>query len=297
MHNIALNGNYILWGDDMNNRILLKRYYKNRLYKNRTVFARALDFIVLRLIIFAALYLWFKSNGTPSGLSVALSVIVTLMCCVAIELIKSIRLDRFIKKERVRLKREHALQTLLVLDRGEFSRIARFCFERTEGEGLLFAVQKAAPLDPDDVLRAYRMAKQKQAEAIHVFYATSATDSAVRMAGRFSDVDISLHGPDDILEYADELGLYLDAETLEASLIDGIVEEKRNRRKKKMVVFTSARARNYLLIALGLIALSFTTRFALYYRLMAGICITFAGLSWWTDHALALKGDENAPAG
>lgn len=94
-------------------------------------------------------------------------------------------------------------------------------------------MQKAAPLDPDDVLRAYRMAKQKQAEAIHVFYATSATDSAVRMAGRFSDVDISLHGPDDILEYADELGLYVDAETLEASLIDGIVEEKRNRRKKK----------------------------------------------------------------
>lgn len=297
MYNIALNGNYILWGDDMNNRILLKRYYKNRLYKNRTAFARALDFIVLRLIIFAALYLWFKSKNTPSGLSVTLSIIATLMCSVAIELIKSMRLDRFIKKERIRLKREHALQTLLILDRGEFARIARFCFERTEGQGLLFAVQKAAPLDPDDVLRAYRMAKQKHADAIHVFSATNANDSAVKMAGRFNDVDVNIHGPDNILEYADELGLYVDVETLEAALIDGMIEEKRNRRRRKMVVFTSARARNYLLIALGLIALSFTTRFALYYRLMAGICVIFAGLSWWTDHALALKGDENAPAG
>ncbi len=281
----------------MNDRILLKRYYKNRLYKNRTVFARALDFIVLRLIIFTALYLWFKSNNTPSGLAVTLSIIATLMCSIAIELIKSMRLDRFIKKKRIRLKREHALETLLISDRGEFARIARFCFERTQGEGLLFAVQKAAPLDPDDVLRAYRMAKQKHADAIHVFSATSANDSAVKMAARFNDVDVNLHGPDDILEYADELGLYVDVETLEAALIDGMIEEKRNRRRKKMVVFTSARARNYLLIALGLIALSFTTRFALYYRLMAGICITFAGLSWWTDHALALKGDENAPAG
>ncbi len=281
----------------MNNRILLKRYYKNRLYKNRTAFARALDFIVLRLIIFAALYLWFKSKNTPSGLSVTLSIIATLMCSVAIELIKSMRLDRFIKKERIRLKREHALQTLLILDRGEFARIARFCFERTEGQGLLFAVQKAAPLDPDDVLRAYRMAKQKHADAIHVFSATNANDSAVKMAGRFNDVDVNIHGPDNILEYADELGLYVDVETLEAALIDGMIEEKRNRRRRKMVVFTSARARNYLLIALGLIALSFTTRFALYYRLMAGICVIFAGLSWWTDHALALKGDENAPAG
>jgi hypothetical protein len=40
----------------------LNAYYKRRFYRGRTAFARAADFIALRIILLIACYLWFSFN-------------------------------------------------------------------------------------------------------------------------------------------------------------------------------------------------------------------------------------------
>ena len=122
----------------MKERLEKRSFYKKRMYGKRTMIARGADFITLRIVIAFAAFFCFKTL-MPTVASAVLAVVAVLMFSTASELIKSVRLDRFIASERDRMVREHIKQIILYLENDSFCRLAGRC---VDDDGCVTALQK-----------------------------------------------------------------------------------------------------------------------------------------------------------
>ena len=104
---------------DMENR-QLRQYYRQTLYGNRSILARSIDFIALRLVIFAVLYVFTLMQTAHVLLSAILAAVGMLMATCAIALWKSIRLDKYIEQKRMELSREYLFEKIVLLPRRRF---------------------------------------------------------------------------------------------------------------------------------------------------------------------------------
>ena len=138
------------------------RCYKRRLYGGRTAFARVVDFVMLRLVALAVLLLWFYTRIDNAVLIWLLSIVALMMLSVAIELIGSIRLERFIRKERDRMRTQAFAEKLLMLPAGGFH--ALMCeYIRThagdfDADAPVFPVRRREKLDEDMLVLLCRRA-------------------------------------------------------------------------------------------------------------------------------------------
>ncbi len=176
----------------MKERKIILSYYKRRLYKGRTALARIVDFIALRLVMLCAAYLWFSSAVESTLMAIVLSATATLTASVAAELIKSIRIERFIQKERKALAAKLFRERLVQLSREEFMELVRgYVVDHKDDfdpDCLVCTAQSAAPVSEDDVLRACRSAKARDTGKVVLFTSSSVSSILpVRPAGRDDD--------------------------------------------------------------------------------------------------------------
>lgn len=275
------------------NRIL--RYYKKRMYHGRSLAARILDLISLRLILFAACYLWFLSTVRDQAVSVILSITAVLMFSVIMALIHSLRLDRFIEKERKRLVGENLREQLALMPRQEFARLARQAAQALpdytnpggkpcyRGEPcLVYAMQQLTPPTLDDMLSVYRAARRKQVSEVLLYTAVPAGADAEAFLRRLSEVSIHPQSPEILVELSrTEQNEMCADELITKKLSDAAAEKKRKRAQP----FAKGQTRRYLICAAILLAISFLTRYTLYYRLLAGVSLALAGMSFFVNRS------------
>lgn len=269
-------------------------YYKQRMYHGRSALARAFDFFTLRLVFLLSCYLWFLSLVHNQLLAGMLSAIAVLMFSVVMSLINSIRLDRFIEKERARLNDENLREQLALMPREEFMGLAWRAAEkrsdietvdgalRLHGEPcILYPVQQFSPLSADDMLSIYRVARRQKAVHVLLYTAVPAGAEAESFCRRLSEIQIHIESPEALLVLCRE-GVTPDTadELVKKKLEDAAAEKKRKRAQP----FAAGQARKYLISALVLLLTSFLTRYALYYRLLAGVCLCLAGMSFWMNN-------------
>ena len=113
---------------------------------------------------------------------------------------------------------------------------------------------------------------------------TAGTDNAP-LQGEVTDlseVSIRLQPPDVLVELCREQQKETLAEELiEKKLSDAAAEKKRKRAQP----FAKGQTRRYLVCAAILLAASFLTRYALYYRLLAGVSLALAGMSFFVNRS------------
>ena len=80
-------------------------YYKRKMYKGRSAFARAADFLFLRLFFFAALYLVFMFALRVIWLSVFLAGVLTVSLSLMLAIYKRFRFNRYMQAEMEKLKK------------------------------------------------------------------------------------------------------------------------------------------------------------------------------------------------
>ncbi|MEI3424832.1 MAG: hypothetical protein V8Q85_07210 [Christensenellales bacterium] len=90
----------------------LNAYYKRRFYRGRTAFARAADFIALRVILLIACYLWFSFNVESIIAAAVLTAAAVGAISVFAELVKSVRLEKFILRENAHLQKSCSAKAL-----------------------------------------------------------------------------------------------------------------------------------------------------------------------------------------
>lgn len=273
----------------MRQKRALTRYYKRKLYGGRGVFARAVDFISLRLIGLLICYLHFSTiieNAVMAGL---MSFVAVAFASVAIELCKSIRMDRFILRERAKVADEALKKKLLVMPREEqLSKLRRYARANPSRFGeaeIIFTLHRTSPVTEDDVLAAASAAKKRGAQGVTILHTGPVAEAARSLAADYQDGKVSFLALSDILSEGDLQALSPTEAEIDAILLSRQAQAREKRKKALSRPFERGRTLRYLLCALGLFAASFFVRYPLYYRLMAAACISFGAMAYAVGQA------------
>ncbi|MBE5785612.1 MAG: hypothetical protein E7330_07435 [Clostridiales bacterium] len=263
------------------------RCYKRRFYNGRSLVARVVDFVALRIIILAACYLWFITRIDNTVMAAVLSFTALAAISVAAEIIKSMRLARFIDRERVRVAHGIFRERLLILPRQEFLAIIkaylaehRACYP---DDCLVFITQSAMPVNEDTVLKTYRTAEKRGLTAAVIFSAAPAAKEALAIAGRCGSVSIGFVTPDALLKSASATSFLPTPDAVDEAILSAAAKAKALRRKTASEPFASGRMRRYILVAAALFALSFFVKYTMYYRMLAALSLSFGALAFWLN--------------
>ncbi len=272
----------------MKDKKLVVSYYKRKLYRGRTAFARAVDFLSLRLIMLCAAYLWFSAAVESTLMAAVLAATAVITASVAAELVKSIRLERFIVKERRREAARLYREKLMQLEKSDFLALVRgYVTDHISSfapDCLVCTVQSAAPVSCDDVLRAKRSICAKKASGAVIFSSSSVSEEARALASRLEGTDIRFVDADELTAHGEAASLFPTDEEVDIAVACTARSEREARKKSAARPFEGSRIRRYVFVACALFALSFFVEQSMYYRLLSAACLSFGAIAWWLNN-------------
>ena len=274
----------------------LKRYYKQRQHGGRGTAARVADGIVLRIVFAAGCYLWFRHNVANEMVVILLTALTTLLFLVAMQLYRQLSFDKFVRKEKERLTDVVLCERLMLLPEEEFRALNQRIVELLPGfeNAHLVSIQRASQLNEDDILAAFHAAQKENAQQIVIISLSTCKDQALALIGRLP-IRVELVPLPTLLRMARQLEGYAvtdeDVETHIRSLM-GAQREKKARMQAEP--FGAKHARKYLICAIVLTLSSFITGYALYYRLLAGVCLLLSATSFVLNRPNASEPAEHA---
>ncbi len=246
-----------------------KNAYLMRLASGRGAFARAADDIAIRLIVLAASYLYLKSRVPDAGMTLLLSLCLTWIAGLMLRLYAMIVNKRRIARVRGRIA-ERLLDEKFLLLPGE---VFEPLLQKLAGGGTPVLIQQNRPADADMILAAYRA---RTGNGPMVVFATGGyTECARALALRMPD-KITLVPQEKLRKLACGGSLRVSERELEAYIEAERALEKTRRRKKGELPFLAGMPKKYVLTALALTLISFLPGYALYYRMLAGLCMSIA---------------------
>lgn len=273
----------------------LKRYFKQRQHGGRGRAARAADGIALRLVFAAACYLWFRYNVANQIVVILLTAATTLLFLAAARLYRELSFDRFVKKEQERLMDVVLRERLLLLSEDAFSQLCRNICEQLPGfdnNTFIWCAQRATNLDEDTILQAYHAAQAQSNPQLAICSLSPCNETAAALLLRLP-IHAECVNPELLLHMARQTeGYTVDASDVEAHIRSGLAAKRDSRARMQGEPFAAGRSRKYLLCAGVLILASFLTGYALYYRLLAGLCLLLAATTFALNRSVPVSVTE-----
>lgn len=258
-----------------------QKYYLRRFGGGRTAAARILDYAALRLILFFAAYLLFRSRIDNVRVCLLLACMTLALCMLILRAAREILFERFLVRERERLRREALLKRLLhapasvaesafrpLMHTGETMRLL-FTAERASANLLLSAVRFERFLPSSD-------GKTQADQALCVVSLAGFTQSAVSLAAELHAV--RLIPVSSLVSAAEKAGVSLSAAETDAYAASLWQAAQTRRKRSFSFAFPQNAGAKYLFAAAVLSLCAFLTRYALYYRMLSGLCVSLAAV-------------------
>ena len=245
-----------------------EKYLKKKFTGGRGAFARAVDYAALRLVLLIAAYLLLRSKALLPAYALSLSLVALAAIAVLLRIIRQSRYDAFVRAETERLQKKLFLEGLSVTPEPALRRMAKGL---AEGRPLII-LRRAEKADADAVLSA-----GNRSGSAGLLCTGGYTPSARAFAAR-PEIAITLIEPEALIAHAKEGGLLPSGEDAFSEmrrLYEADCDAKKHRRS---LAFSGAFPVKYFLSAALLTALSFFTRYAVYYRLLAILCMGAAAV-------------------
>ena len=294
----------------------IRQYYRQMLFGNRSLLARSIDFIALRLLLFFGFLLWFTLQTSNTVLGMILAAVAVGMVSVALALYKSIRLDRFIEEKRAELKYHYLFEQMVLMPKNRFfallRELARSMGYETQLEmeqGLLcengktpcflFALQNHPenPVSAQQVLDCYRTAKQLElSECILISTAPLHRDARSFLTS-IHDLSFDIWNRQRLLSLARRQNLLPDDNAVETALIAEMERKRLDLKKFKRQAFQATRVRAYLGCGLILFFATIVTGQHLYYPIMGSLCFFMAFVSYFTGTRSSKEPDGKIHSG
>lgn len=259
--------------------------YKKEMHHGKSTLSRWVDYISLRLIAFIACYMWFSTMVANNAAKVLLSIGATGFISVSLDLINTLRLDRFIKTRRASFRESEISKRLLSLTESErmdiIRRYIRSNPEKFQKQHIICSCMRSGDIFPDDVLRAIRLSREKDAPGAIIFHSGTLTSDARAAASSCKEVGITFVEMRSILDKNTLNNLSPSDVEIDAALLSRREEQKQRIKKAASAPLERVRTRRYIFAAACLTGLSFFVEQALYFRLMAACCICLGALAWW----------------
>ncbi len=269
----------------------IKRYFKQRQSGGRSSAARTLDGIMLRLVFAAACYLWFRYNIENNVAVILLTAVTTLLFLAAAQLWREISFDRFVQREQERLSDTVLRERLLLMPTEAFDALCKRIVSQMPDmeDAFLWCAQHAAPLAEDDILGAYRAAQSQNSLRLTVCSLSPCSAAACALMNRLP-IHADCIKPELLLRLARQTeGYSISQNDIETHIHSSQSARKERRASMQAQPFASGRSKKYLLCAAVLVAASFLTGYALYYRLLAGLCLLLSASSYVLNRPVAVQ--------
>ena len=232
-----------------------------------------MDYIALRLILFAAAYLLYLPKFEKRATVLLLAAVTLAIAMLTLHLFHAVRYERFCEREWNRIRRQLLCDRLLLLPMQlAIPLVSSLCPPETTP----VVLQRALPVDANALLAVVRT--HGGCGELHIFTCTAYDDTAKAFAARTNGM-LVLHPASELQAAAEEASMRPDDEAVFSAILSELSNEKKHRRNGGFRQFVTGSALKYFLIAAGLFALSFITDYALYYRLLSGLCMSFAAFT------------------
>ncbi|MGI6150620.1 MAG: hypothetical protein ACOYIR_01550 [Christensenellales bacterium] len=282
-----------------------KKAYFRREFTKRTAAARWADRIFFTILAWVVCYGWFLTQLSNTLAAAILASASALTGVTAAALFRSIRFDRFVKQHTDALKKQALLEHLMVLPPNgvmdillsadpslsgihgvavcENGFVARLPNNRKRMCALL---QKypSEKVSASEILELHRRANAECCLELWI-YSTAEYSAEAKAVAKNNEINAKLSSPEELIALADRLELLPDEHAVESAVDERIREKQRARERLRKNAFLPAATQRYILCAAGIMAASLITGYRIYYTLMAGLCLTFAAISWQNGRA------------
>lgn len=232
----------------------------------RSLPARRIDALTVRALSALGIWLFFRARGLTAAVCALLTGIGLAALCIALRIVRELRLTRFRNTQYARAERTLLAETLLLLPEHEAERILAPLIG--DGETLRLFASKA-PVSAAELYPALRDAAPKRAALASV---GGFSAEAIALIGRLEE-RARILDTEAVLRLARDAGLSPTRDETERYLLAVLAPKKRRRPPS---LFLSSLAPKYLLLSGLFTVLSFATRYALYYRMIAALCTSIA---------------------
>ena len=274
----------------------LRQYYKQRQHGGRGTAARVLDGVILRAVFAAGCYLWFRHNVANDLIVIFLTALTTLLFLAALRLYRQLSFEKFVLREKERLSDVVLCERLMLLPKQEFHALCKRIAALLPGfeQAHFVSTQRASQLTEDDILSAYHAAQKAGASALVVFSLSGCKDQARALIARLP-IRVELVETSMLLRMARQLEGYAVVDADVETHIRSLMSAQRERRARMQAEpFGAKHAKKYLICAIVLTLSSFITGYALYYRLLAGVCLLLSATSYILNRPGAAPAAEHA---
>ncbi|MBE5781448.1 MAG: hypothetical protein E7328_06490 [Clostridiales bacterium] len=284
----------------MNHKIV-RSYYKRLFYHNRTLFARALDFIALRLGLFFLLQMVFYRKFHRVDRALILSLITLCALSLLLEIIKERRFTAFVAKKQQELRQHYWLSRLTLLTPDDFRALccdllsAMGMTVTGKGENILFArgnkgnmmvfLLQCHPkytVTPQDMLDLYHIAYRYAPGEVAIISTCPITGEAESFLHTLP-FSVTILSREDLLFAADRAGKLPSYHETEQALIEELKKKEMSLRQLKTQALYSGKAKNYLICAGVLFFTMSYTGYHLYYTAAILGCLTLAAISYYNS--------------
>jgi len=284
----------------MNENKLLLNSFKTELFGNRNLLARVMDAFFLRLIILFISYLWFLYQTRYIGLSIILSIVMTILISLALYLLKRIRLIRILEEKRREYGKKLALEKLVAMDPVSFQeflftlmnlnpeyedikRKGQFLTGQCKGSPFLLKALQRPPkmeIQYTDVTEFRYEVKEHHGQWGILVTTSLFSESAMMEAEKKNDTPIILMDKDKLVELMESKNLLPDEQEVDAYMTRQLQTQQANRRKLKEEILLPQKSRSYFLYGVILSIASFITGLTTYYPMLAMICFALSAITF-----------------
>lgn len=248
----------------------VERYMQKKHNGGKSMLARCVDYVALRLILFAVAYVFYLPRFEKRTTVLLLSAITLALAMLVLHLIGEVRYQRFCIREFRSMRRQLLCDRLLLLETQlAIPLVSSLCPSGTTP----VVLQRALPVDANALLSIVRT--HRACGELHIFPCTAYDDSARDFAARTNGM-LVLHPADELYAAAVQAGMRPEDDEVRAAIRARAVYDGKRKRHGRIRSIVEVGARKYVLIALLLMLLSFLTDYALYYRLLSSLCMTIA---------------------
>ena len=249
---------------------MVEVYYRRAFAAGRSALGRVLDYAALRLVLFCAAFLFFRPRTVKLYAALLLAGVALAAAMLLLRFVRESRYARFCEREKRRLRDELLSQRLMLLPEARFTEIIAPLF----ATGPFCALQCAEKADADALLAFLRRFPQNR--PLTVCSTAGFAKSALAFAAQRPD-ELHLVEERALLDAAGRTELAPTEAEIAAHIRAKESARRERKRSVRLAPFADGGAKKYLAAALVLTLASFLTRYALYYRMLAGFCMLLAG--------------------
>jgi hypothetical protein len=284
----------------MNENKLLLNSCKAELFGNRSSLARVMDILFLHLIILFTSYLWFLYQTRYIGLSIILSIVLTILSSLALYLLKRIRLIRILEGKRREYGKKLALEKLVAMDQASFQdflftlmnlnpeykdikRKGQFLTGQSKGSPFLLKAFQWVPkmeMQCTDVSEFRHEVKEHHCQWGILVTTSLFSESAMMEAEKENDIQITLIDKHKLVELMESKNLLPDEQEVDPYIIRQLHAQQANRKRLKEEILLPQKSRSYALYGVILSVGSFITGLTTYYPILAMICFALSAVTF-----------------